>query len=72
MNGNTAGDERYENVNDEGPYRRRLDHDTGLIDSICLRCFVPVARTRDLSLLEIHEQAHRCFHWYDGEQAGSA
>jgi hypothetical protein len=51
---------RYEKYNQDEHFLRRIDHDTGLIDSICLHCFATVCSTSDTAINALTENAHGC------------
>ena len=51
---------RFEKYNQDEHFARRIDHDTGLIDSICLHCFATVCSASDTAINARAERAHPC------------
>ncbi len=45
---------------DSPDYLHRTDHATGLIQSICARCFATVARAKQPAVLNLVESQHDC------------
>ena len=44
----------------ETNFDRVINHDTGLLESICLRCHVLVCASQDMGVNLQREKAHRC------------
>jgi hypothetical protein len=51
---------RYEKHTQDDHFVRRIDHETGLIDSICLHCFATVCSASDTAINARSEAAHAC------------
>ena len=51
---------RFEKYNQDEHFVRRIDHETGLIDSICLHCFATVCSASDTAINARSESAHPC------------
>ena len=51
---------RFEKFNQDEHFVRRIDHDTGLIDSICLHCFATVCSASDTAINARSEVIHAC------------
>lgn len=51
---------RFEKQQEGEHFARRIDHYTGLIDSICLHCFATVCSASDTGINARSEQHHRC------------
>lgn len=51
---------RFEKQQKDEHFARRIDHYTGLIDSICLHCFATVCSAPDTNINVRAEQRHHC------------
>lgn len=51
---------RFEPLNQDEEFARRINHETGRIESVCLYCYATVAATSDIAFNALREKTHTC------------
>jgi hypothetical protein len=53
-----SASQRFERLNEDEHYARRINHESGLIESICLHCYATIWACSDTNINKLHEDAH--------------
>ena len=51
---------QFEPLSQDEEFARRINHETGRIESVCLYCFATVAATSDSTVNALREKTHVC------------